>query len=109
MSCVFVMQAGSQATKSKAVYGLKCHILVRLVLQTFKGGFRAQTMPITRSKQLVGVKESPRDVIQASTKSWFSVGGSNSIYLYISVTLQEFNNCITLPHVLHLWPLVWSN
>ncbi len=39
-------------------YGLKCEILVRLVLkflQTFKGSFRAQMMPITRSKQLVVV------------------------------------------------------
>ncbi len=46
-----------------------CHILVRLVLkflQTFKGSFRAQSMPITRSKQLVGAQEFPRGVIQKS-------------------------------------------
>ncbi len=45
--------------KSKAVYGLKCNILVRLVLkflQTFKDSFRVQTMPITRSKQLWGLR-----------------------------------------------------
>ncbi len=43
-------------------YGLKYEILLRLVLkflQTFKGSFRAQMMPITRSKQLVVVQEFP--------------------------------------------------
>ncbi len=41
------------------------------VLQTFKGSCRAQTMPITRSKQLVGAQEFPMDVIHASSKSRF--------------------------------------
>ncbi len=43
------------------------------IFATFKGGFRAQTMPLTRSKQLVGAQKCPRVVIQASTKSWFPV------------------------------------
>ncbi len=41
------------------------------VLQTFKGSCDAQTMPITRSKQLVGTQEFPMDVIHASSKSRF--------------------------------------
>ncbi len=41
------------------------------VLQTFKGSFRAQTMPITRSKQLVGAQEFPMGVMDASSKSRF--------------------------------------
>ncbi len=39
------------------------------VLQTFQGGFRGQTLSLTRSEQLVGALECPRAVIQASTKS----------------------------------------
>ncbi len=42
-------------------------------MQTFKGSFRAQTMPITRSKQLVGAQEFPKGVIHASSKSRFLV------------------------------------
>ncbi len=45
-----------------AVYGLKWNILVRLllkILQTLNGSFRSQTIPITRSKQLVGAQEFP--------------------------------------------------
>ncbi len=41
------------------------------VLQTFKGSFHAETMPITISKQLVGAHEFPRGVILASTISRF--------------------------------------
>ncbi len=47
---------------------LNCYILVLVVLkflQTFKVSFRAQTMPITRPKQLVVAQESPRGVIHA--------------------------------------------
>ncbi len=36
-------------------------------LQTFKGSLHALTMPITRSKKLVGAQELPRGVIHAST------------------------------------------
>ncbi len=53
---------------------LKVEYLVRLVLnflQTFKVSFRAQTMPITRSKQLVGTQEFAMGVIHASSKSRF--------------------------------------
>ncbi len=60
--------------QSKAVYGLKWNILVRLVLtflQTLKGSFCAQTMPITRSKQLVGTQAFPMGAIQAQSKSRF--------------------------------------
>ncbi len=58
-----------------AVSGLTWNILVRLVqkfLQTFKGSFRAQTMPIKRSKPLVGTQEFPMGVIHASSKSRLS-------------------------------------
>ncbi len=41
------------------------------VLQTFKGSCRAQTMPITISKQLVGAQEFTTGVIHASSKSRF--------------------------------------
>ncbi len=40
-------------------------------MQTFKGSFHAQTMPITRSKQLVGAQEFARGVIHASTNRSF--------------------------------------
>ncbi len=53
---------------------LKWDSLVRLVLkflQTFKGSFRAQSMPITRPKQLVGAQEFAMGVIHASSKSRF--------------------------------------
>ncbi len=42
-------------------------------LQTFKGSFRAQTMPITLSQRLVGAQEFPMGVIHASSKSQFYV------------------------------------
>ncbi len=38
------------------------------VLQTFNGSFRAKTIPITRSKQLVVAQEFPMGVIHASLK-----------------------------------------
>ncbi len=66
--------------ESKAVYGLKCNILFRLVmkfLQTFKGSFHAQTMPITRSKQLVGGQEFARGMIHTSTNRSFKYWNYN--------------------------------
>ncbi len=69
-----------------AVYGLKWNILVRLVLkflQTFKGSFRAQTMPKTRSKQLVGAQEFPMGVIHASSKSRFLHTNTKCTYIHV--------------------------
>ncbi len=53
---------------------LKWNILVRLVLnflQTLKGSFHAETMPITGSKQLVGTQEFPMGVTHSLSKSRF--------------------------------------
>ncbi len=43
------------------------------VLQSLKGSFRTQTMPITRSEQLVGTREFPMGLIHASSKLRFLI------------------------------------